>query len=207
MKKVNTRTLAGLGLMTAIVIVLQLVGGAIRFGTFSISLVLLPIVVGAALYGRGAGAWLEFVFGAAVILSGDASAFLAVNVFGTLVTCLLKGALAGLCAGAVYKLFEKTNTVLATALAAVGGAHSQHGSLSSRLQRVLPRHRQGLGRRRGSRKRRSIYVCGLRGNKFPYRACRQHRALPRHCQSRGRGKENKGINFNCIARSFFGRAV
>ena len=55
MKKVNTRTLAGLGLMTAIVIVLQLVGGAIRFGTFSISLVLLPIVVGAALYGRGAG--------------------------------------------------------------------------------------------------------------------------------------------------------
>lgn len=119
MKKVNTRTLAGLGLMTAIVIVLQLVGGAIRFGTFSISLVLLPIVVGAALYGRGAGAWLGFVFGAAVILSGDASAFLAVNVFGTLVTCLLKGALAGLCAGAVYKLFEKTNTVLATALAAV----------------------------------------------------------------------------------------
>ena len=90
MKKVNTRTLAGLGLMTAIVIVLQLVGGAIRFGTFSISLVLLPIVVGAALYGRGAGAWLGFVFGAAVILSGDASAFLAVNVFGTLVTCLLK---------------------------------------------------------------------------------------------------------------------
>ena len=69
MKKVNTRTLAGLGLMTAIVIVLQLVGGAIRFGTFSISLVLLPIVVGAALYGRGAGAWLGFVFGAAVILS------------------------------------------------------------------------------------------------------------------------------------------
>lgn len=46
MKKVNTKTLAGLGLMTAVIIVLQLLGGAIRFGTFSVSLVLLPIVVG-----------------------------------------------------------------------------------------------------------------------------------------------------------------
>ncbi len=193
--------------MTAIVIVLQLVGGAIRFGTFSISLVLLPIVVGAALYGRGAGAWLGFVFGAAVILSGDASAFLAVNVFGTLVTCLLKGALAGLCAGAVYKLFEKTNTVLATALAAVAAPIVNTGVFLLGCSVFFLDTVKGLGRRRGSRKRRSIYVCGLRGNKFPYRACRQHRALPRHCQSRGRGKENKGINFNCIARSFFGRAV
>ncbi len=70
------------------------------------------------------------------------------------------------CAGAVYKLFEKTNTVLATALAAVAAPIVNTGVFLSRLQRVLPRHRQGLGRRRGSRKRRSIYVCGLRGNKF-----------------------------------------
>ena len=56
MKKVNTKTLAGLGLMTAVIIVLQLLGGAIRFGSFSVSLVLLPMVVGAALYGAGAGA-------------------------------------------------------------------------------------------------------------------------------------------------------
>ena len=119
MKKVNTKTLAGLGLMTAIVIVLQLVGGAIRFGTFSISLVLLPIVVGAALYGAGAGAWLGFVFGAAVLLSGDAAAFLAVNAPGTVILCLAKGTLAGLCAGLVYKLAEKKSKILGTALAAV----------------------------------------------------------------------------------------
>ncbi len=119
MKKVNTKTLAGLGLMTAIVIVLQLVGGAIRFGTFSISLVLLPIVVGAALYGAGAGAWLGFVFGAAVLLSGDAAAFLAVNAPGAVILCLAKGTLAGLCAGLVYKLAEKKSKILGTALAAV----------------------------------------------------------------------------------------
>ena len=68
-----TKTLVGLGLLTAIVVVLQLVGSFIKFGTFSISLVLMPIVVGAALYGVGAGAWLGFVFGVVVLLSGDAS--------------------------------------------------------------------------------------------------------------------------------------
>ena len=119
MNKVNTKTLAGLGLMTAIVIVLQLVGGAIRFGTFSISLVLLPIVVGAALYGAGAGAWLGFIFGAAVLFSGDAAAFLAVNAPGAVILCLAKGTLAGLCAGLVYKLAEKKSKILGTALAAV----------------------------------------------------------------------------------------
>lgn len=119
MKKVNTKTLAGLGLMTAIVIVLQLVAEAIPFGTFSISLVLLPIVVGAALYGAGAGAWLGFVFGAAVLFSGGAAAFLAVNALVAVILCLAKGTLAGLCAGLVYKLAEKKSKILGTALAAV----------------------------------------------------------------------------------------
>ena len=48
--KVNAKKIAGIGLMTAIVVVLQLIGSAIRFGTFSISLVLIPIVIGTALY-------------------------------------------------------------------------------------------------------------------------------------------------------------
>lgn len=99
----NTRTITGLAILTAIVIVLQLLGSFIRFGMFSISLVLIPIVIGAALYGWLAGAWLGFVFGVVVLLSGDAAAFLAVDVFGTILTVLLKGTLAGLCAGLVYK--------------------------------------------------------------------------------------------------------
>ena len=60
-KNNNTQKIVGLGLFTAIVIVLQLMGSFIRFGTFSISLVLVPVVIGAALYGAGAGAWLGFV--------------------------------------------------------------------------------------------------------------------------------------------------
>jgi len=73
-KNNNTQKIVGLGLFTAIVIVLQLMGSFIRFGTFSISLVLVPVVIGAALYGAGAGAWLGFVFGVVVLLSGGAAA-------------------------------------------------------------------------------------------------------------------------------------
>ena len=109
-KRFNTRKLTGLALLTAIVVVLQLLGSFIRFGTFSISLVLVPIVVGAALYGAAAGAWLGFIFGIVVLLSGDASAFMAISPLGTVLTVLLKGILAGLGAGAVYSALKKHET-------------------------------------------------------------------------------------------------
>lgn len=115
----NTKKLVGIGLFTAIVVVLQLLGSFIRFGTFSISLVLIPIVVGTALYGIGAGAWLGLAFGVAVLISGDAAPFLAVNVFGTVLTVLLKGTLCGLCSGLVYKAIEKKNKYVATICAAI----------------------------------------------------------------------------------------
>lgn len=116
----KTKNMVGIGLFTAIVVVLQLMGGGIRVGSmFSISLVLVPIVVGAAVYGWGAGGWLGFIFGAAVLLSGDAASFLAVNVPGTVVTVLLKGTACGLAAGLCYKLFSRWNSLLAVLLAAV----------------------------------------------------------------------------------------
>jgi len=119
--KTNTKTrkIVGIGLMTAIVVALQLLGSFIKFGVFSISLVLVPIIVGAALYGIGAGAWLGFAFGVTVLASGDAGVFLAVNPVGTVVTVLLKGVLAGLAAGGVYKLIEKKNKLVAVITAGI----------------------------------------------------------------------------------------
>ncbi len=116
---VSTRTLVGVALFTAIVVILQLLGSFIRFGPFSISLVLIPIVVGAALYGPGWGAWLGFVFGMVVLLSGDAAPFLVVNPIGTVVTVLLKGSLAGFAAGLVFKALEKKNVWIAVICAAI----------------------------------------------------------------------------------------
>lgn len=103
-----------MGLLTAIVVVLQLVASTIKIGPFSITLALVPIVVGAALYGKFAGAWLGGVFGLMVLLSGDAAAFLAVNIPGTICTVMLKGILAGFVSGLVYDLLKKKNDTLAT---------------------------------------------------------------------------------------------
>ncbi len=115
----NTKKIVGVGLLTAIVVVLQLVGSAIHFGPFSISLVLIPIVVGASLYGVLSGAWLGLAFGVTVLASGDAAAFLAIDPVGTVITVLLKGMLAGLAAGAVYKAIENKNKIAATITAAI----------------------------------------------------------------------------------------
>jgi uncharacterized membrane protein len=111
--KNKTKTMVGVGLFTAIVAVLQFLGGGIKFGMFSISLVLVPIVVGAAVYGWKSGAWLGFAFGAAVLLSGDAAAFLVIDPLGTILVVLLKGTACGLISGLVYLLLQKLNRTVA----------------------------------------------------------------------------------------------
>lgn len=103
-REFSTKKLVLSAILTALVVVLQLMGAFIRFGTFSVSLVLIPIVIGAAMCGVTVGAWLGFVFGAVVLLSGDAAPFLALNIPGTVITVLAKGVGAGLAAGLVYKL-------------------------------------------------------------------------------------------------------
>ena len=105
-------------ILTALVIVLQLAGSFVRLGPFSISLVLIPIVIGAATCGPAIGAWLGTVFGIVVLMT-DAASFLAIDPVGTVITVLLKGFACGLIAGLVYKLFEKKNIYLAVAASAV----------------------------------------------------------------------------------------
>lgn len=113
-QKTNTLTLAYGAILTALIFVLQLVGASIRFGTFSISLVLIPIVLGAALCGKTIGAWLGFIFGVAVLVSGDAALFYAINPMGTVITVLAKGTACGYLAGLTYDLLCKKNKWLGT---------------------------------------------------------------------------------------------
>ena len=110
-KNGGVRRLAVLALFTAIVIVLQMLGSFVRFGVFSVSLVLIPIVVGAALYGAWAGAWLGFVFSVAVLIT-DSAAFMVINPLGTIITVLLKGTLAGFVTGLIYRPLSKTGVYL-----------------------------------------------------------------------------------------------
>lgn len=119
MKNTKTQKIVGIGLFTAIIVALQFLAASIKFGPFSITLVLAPIVIGAALYGIGAGAWLGVAFGLSVLISGDAAAFMTINPAGTVVTVLLKGMLAGLVAGLIYKALESKNKTVAVILAGI----------------------------------------------------------------------------------------
>lgn len=117
--------LTSLGILTAIVIILQVFTTFVHFGPFSITLALVPIVVGAAMFGVGAGAYLGAVFSAVVVVmcitGGDPGGFLvwSANPFMCVVMCMLKGTMAGLCAGAIYKALSKKNELLAVILAAL----------------------------------------------------------------------------------------
>ncbi len=118
-QKLTTKNLVLAAILTALVIILQFMGAFVRFGPFSISLVLIPIVIGAASCGKGIGAWLGLVFGIVVLASGDAAAFLAINPLGTVLTVLAKGTACGFLAGLTYKALEKTNKTLAVAISAI----------------------------------------------------------------------------------------
>ena len=86
---------------------------------FSLTFVLIPLVIGSAVCGKWSGAWLGFVFGVAVLATGDAATCLVIDPLGTVVTVLMKGTLAGLCAGLAYGVLERVNRYLAIIVAAV----------------------------------------------------------------------------------------
>jgi len=115
----DTRKLVLLGLLTAIVVVLQALAAILPVYPFTLTLVLIPMVIGAALIDTLAGGWLGFVFGLVVLLSGNANLFLEVNPAATIFVVILKGTLAGLAAGCVYKLLAKKNRTVASIAAAV----------------------------------------------------------------------------------------
>lgn len=106
-RKMSTSTMVTGALLTALVVLLQFGSMAIRTGTFSITLSLVPIVIGAVLCGKGMGAWLGFVFGVTVLATGDAAPFMVVNALGTILTVLLKGTACGFVSGLVYELIAK----------------------------------------------------------------------------------------------------
>lgn len=112
MSKTREKTvmLTTMGILSAVVVVLQLLASVIKLGPFSITFAIMPIVVGGAIYGWEGGAWLGFVFGVIVLMTDPTIPILMeANVHATIVVCLLKGILAGAAAAAVYRLIERKN--------------------------------------------------------------------------------------------------
>lgn len=119
MKSKNIRRMVGIAILGAIVVVLQSVGSFIRFGSVPVSLVLIPIVVGAAMYGPSAGALLGGVFSIVVLLLPDTAFFYGISFWGTVVTVLVKGIMAGWLSGLTFRALSAKNEWIAVALSAV----------------------------------------------------------------------------------------
>ena len=118
-KSFDTRKLVLLALLTAIVIVLQAVAAVLPVYPFTLTLVLIPMIIGAALVNTYAGGWLGLVFGFVVLVTGNANAFMAVDPAATITVVMLKGLLAGLASGVAYKLLAGKNITLAAIAAAI----------------------------------------------------------------------------------------
>ena len=121
----TARNIAFLGVLVALVVVLQLWGSMIPIGIagLNLSFVLIPITLGAMILGPVAGLILGFIFGFVVLMTGVTGAnfftsyLLADSPFLTVLTCLLKGMLAGAVAGLLYKVISKKNKYVAVFVA------------------------------------------------------------------------------------------
>ena len=115
MTKDMQRKMIYTAMLAAVVVVLQMFV-SIPVGMFTITLTLVPVMLGAILFGPLSGAFLGGVFGVAVAIqvitgaAGPASTLMLTQApVTTIVLCILKGALAGWVSGLVYKAVIKTD--------------------------------------------------------------------------------------------------
>ena len=122
----NVKKMVGIAVLMALVVVMQFITSAIPpIGGFSISLVLIPIVIGATLFGPEAGAILGATFGVVV----TANCISGADVGGSMVfqanpaLCILvvlgKGILAGLASGFVFRALKGKSAYTAMLVAAI----------------------------------------------------------------------------------------
>lgn len=122
----NVKKMVGIAVLMALVVVMQFITSAIPpIGGFSISLVLIPIVIGATLFGPEAGAILGATFGVVV----TANCISGADVGGSMVfqanpaLCILvvlgKGILAGLASGFVFRALKGKSAYTAMLIAAI----------------------------------------------------------------------------------------
>jgi len=117
-------------MMIALTVVLGIVSNFFTFGPISITLTLIPVIVGAAIYGWTGGAVLGFVSGLIVYISGltglDHGVVLTyiqsngiISAIATPLLVIIKGTAAGIGAGLVYKLGSKKSSLLGVILAGI----------------------------------------------------------------------------------------
>lgn len=120
----TAKRIAGLSVLLALVIVLQVFGSYFKIGATSFCFVLIPIVLAGLLYGPVEAGILGGIFGVIVILQGATGqdgftlVLLQDHPVWTVLLCLVKGAAAGVVAGFLFKLLKKKNIYVAVFVAA-----------------------------------------------------------------------------------------
>ena len=111
----SAKELTGIAVLLALVIVLQAFGGTIVIGAVQLNFTLIPIVLGAIVFGSGVGAFLGLACGVVVLVQVIMGAvpFYALiwanDPVATALTCTVKTTAAGALAGWVYRLLSKKN--------------------------------------------------------------------------------------------------
>lgn len=116
----NTKMIATTGILVGIEILFQVIGNYINPGFANINLSLIPIVIGAVLYGPVVGGFLGLVCGLMVIISPSTmQIFFSISPVGTILACILKTLVAGVAAGLVVKLFKGEKKIYGVILASI----------------------------------------------------------------------------------------
>lgn len=124
-KFLTSKNLATLAILSALIVVIQLVSGFIKIGAVNLSFVLIPIVMGAIVIGPLAGVILGVVFGLVCYFMGlvgmDSLTYLLISEHPiiTFLTCVVKGAAAGFATGFIYQVLAKKNEYLGVILGAL----------------------------------------------------------------------------------------
>ena len=118
-KKFSSKQITGIAVLLALVIVLQAALGSITIGVVQLNFTLIPIVLGAILFGPFAGAFLGFACGVVVlvqVIMGLVPFYALIwanDPFVTLLTCIVKTTASGLVSGLLFGLLKKKNAYLA----------------------------------------------------------------------------------------------
>ena len=120
MNSQKIKRMVGIASLAAVVVVLQLIANYIPGpGGVSITLALIPLVIGSIIYGPTGGAILGVIMGGIILTAPSTASFLNVRPFITVVLCLVKTGVAGLVSGVVFNLLKKRNLALAVILASI----------------------------------------------------------------------------------------
>lgn len=118
-EKVSAKEITGIAVLLALVIVLQTFGGTISIGAVQLNFTLIPIVLGAIVFGAWVGAFLGLACGIVVlvqVIMGVVPFYALIwanDPIVTFFTCTVKTTAAGFVAGLVYRLLSKKNERIA----------------------------------------------------------------------------------------------